>query len=70
MIVTFPEIPTIDGRFVKNLAICRHSMPRPLGFAVRAWNKLVTILYGSLEDDEALDGNAQVRTGRAGVTAA
>jgi len=55
---------------VKKLAICRHSMPRPLGFAVRAWNKLVTILYGSPEDDEALDGNAQVRTGRAGVTAA
>ncbi len=31
---------------VRKLAMCRHSMPRPLGFAVRAWNKLVDTLTG------------------------
>jgi len=26
---------------VRKLAVCRHSMPRPCGFALRAWNKVV-----------------------------
>jgi EutQ-like cupin domain len=26
---------------VRKLAVCRHSMPRPLGTVLRAWNKLV-----------------------------
>jgi uncharacterized protein len=25
---------------VRKVAVCRHNMPRPLGFAVRAWNKV------------------------------
>jgi uncharacterized cupin superfamily protein len=32
---------------VRKFAICRHSMPRPLGFALRAWNKLIAILTGN-----------------------
>jgi uncharacterized cupin superfamily protein len=32
---------------VRKFAVCRHSMPRPLGLALRAWNKLVVILTGS-----------------------
>jgi hypothetical protein len=32
---------------VRKFAICRHSMPRPLGFALRAWNKLNAILTGN-----------------------
>jgi uncharacterized cupin superfamily protein len=55
---------------VKKLAICRHSMPRPLGFAVRVWNKLAAILYGAPEDDGALDGDPEVRASRARATAA
>jgi uncharacterized protein len=31
---------------VRKLAVCRHSMPRPLGFALRAWNKLVDRITG------------------------
>jgi uncharacterized protein len=31
---------------VRKLAVCRQSMPRPLGFALRAWNKLVHRLTG------------------------
>lgn len=27
--------------YVRKLAVCRHSMPRPLGFVLRAWNKAV-----------------------------
>jgi uncharacterized protein len=33
---------------VKKLAVCRHSMPRPFGVAVRAWNKLLHYLAGGL----------------------
>ena len=36
---------------VRKLAVCRHSMPRPVGFALRAWNKLVAILSGPAEAD-------------------
>jgi uncharacterized protein len=40
---------------VRKLAMCRHSMPRPFGFALRAWNKLVAILSGPAEDANPLD---------------
>ena len=40
---------------IKKLAFCRHSMPRPIGFALRAWNKLVAILSGPAEDANPLD---------------
>jgi uncharacterized cupin superfamily protein len=32
---------------VRKLAVCRHSMPRPCGYALRAWNKLVGIVTGN-----------------------
>jgi uncharacterized cupin superfamily protein len=31
---------------VKKLAVCRHSMPRPFGFMLRAWNSVVNRLTG------------------------
>jgi uncharacterized protein len=31
---------------VRKLAVCRHSMPRPLGFALRAWKKLIALVTG------------------------
>jgi uncharacterized protein len=31
---------------VRKLAVCRHSLPQPLGFALRAWKKLVAVLTG------------------------
>jgi uncharacterized protein len=40
--------------YVRKFAVCRHSMPRPLGFALRAWNKLVGIVTG-FEGAGALD---------------
>jgi uncharacterized cupin superfamily protein len=47
---------------VKKLAFCRHSMPRPLGFSLRAWNKLKTILGGifgdPVDDGDPLEGDA------------
>jgi uncharacterized cupin superfamily protein len=32
---------------VRKVAICRHSMPRPCGFALRAWNKMLNRLTRS-----------------------
>lgn len=32
--------------YVRKLAVCRQSMPRPFGFALRAWNKLSYIFFG------------------------
>jgi len=31
---------------VRKLAVCRHSLPQPLGFALRAWKRLIAILTG------------------------
>lgn len=31
---------------VKKLAVCRHSMPRPFGNLLRAWNKATSLLSG------------------------
>ena len=31
---------------LRKLAICRHAMPRPLGFALRVYNKLVALALG------------------------
>jgi hypothetical protein len=45
---------------VRKLAFCRQSMPRPLGFALRAWNKLGNMLssiFGlSVDDGDPLEG--------------
>jgi uncharacterized protein len=39
---------------VRKLAFCRHTVPRPVGFALRAWKKLITILNGPSEDSDPL----------------
>jgi uncharacterized cupin superfamily protein len=31
---------------VRKLAVCRHSMPRPFGYLLRAWNKAVDVITG------------------------
>ena len=36
------NVPT----FVRKIAFCRHSMPRPAGVLLRAWNKVVRRLTG------------------------
>ena len=36
---------------VRKLALCRHSMPRPLGFVLRAWNKVTAGAGGQLSGD-------------------
>jgi len=43
---------------VKKLAICHQHMPVLFGFALRAWNKFVTILYGPPEQAGLLDDEA------------
>jgi hypothetical protein len=36
------------------LAFCRHTVPRPVGFALRAWKKFIAILNGPSEDSDPL----------------
>jgi uncharacterized protein len=55
---------------VRKLAVCRHSMPRPLGFALRAWNKLVAVLNGPAEDEDALQAKPVVESNPERVTVA
>ena len=35
---------------VRKLAVCRHSIPKPVGFALRAWNKIAGFLGGIFGD--------------------
>jgi uncharacterized protein len=55
---------------VRKLAVCRHSMPRPLGFAVRAWNKLVDVLAGASAQRSALEARPAVSAKRVRATLA
>jgi uncharacterized cupin superfamily protein len=55
---------------VKKLAICRQSVPRPVGLALRAWNKLAAMLAGPAEDEDALEGKSAVVRNPERVTAA
>jgi hypothetical protein len=54
---------------VRKLAFCRHSVPRPLGYALRMWNKLAAILSGPAEDADALASRPVACIDRKGVTA-
>ncbi len=45
---------------IKKLAMCRHTIPRPIGFAVRAWKKIFAILGGPAEDGDALERSETV----------
>jgi uncharacterized protein len=31
---------------VRKLAVCRHALPQPLGFVLRAWRRIIAILTG------------------------
>jgi uncharacterized protein len=53
---------------VRKFAVCRHSMPRPCGFALRAWNRLANLLSGT--SGNALDSGANASAGGARATAA
>jgi uncharacterized cupin superfamily protein len=41
---------------VRKLAVCRHALPKPLGFALRAWRKLIAVVTGQ-------DGSLQLASG-------
>ncbi len=48
---------------VRKFAVCRHSMPRVAGLALRAWNKIISIVTGcdgggALESVPQSDANA------------
>jgi uncharacterized cupin superfamily protein len=53
---------------VRKLAMCRHSMPRPLGFMVRAWNNLIHRVSGFSAGQRTLAGRPVMPAG--GVQAA
>jgi uncharacterized protein len=54
---------------VKKFAVCRHSMPRAFGFALRVWKKLAGILFGLPEGNDALESGAAASGEQAGATA-
>jgi len=54
---------------VRKLAVCRHSMPRPFGFVLRAWNKVFHRLTG-FPTGSGLGDGAPVSAGGASVAAA
>ena len=42
---------------LRKVAICRHNIPWGLGFALRAWRKLTSILGAPTEEGEGLESN-------------
>jgi len=46
--------------YVRKLAVCRQSMPIPLGFALRAWNKLSYLLTGVAKKGGELESRPAV----------
>jgi uncharacterized cupin superfamily protein len=55
---------------VRKLAFCRHTVPRPLGFALRVWKKLFAILSGPAEVSDPLVGSLDVGSDPGRVRAA
>jgi uncharacterized cupin superfamily protein len=55
---------------VRKFAVCRHAMPRPLGFLLRVWGKLAGVLPGFSAGTRAPDGLAASATGGSGVATA
>ena len=55
---------------VRKLAVCRHSMPRPLGFALRVWNKLAAMLANPGEASDPLASQPGMAAEPERVTAA
>lgn len=52
---------------VRKVAVCRHSMPRPLGFLLRAWTRLADLLTGFSAGASAPGGRAASRAEGTGV---
>ncbi len=56
---------------VRKLAFCRHAMPRPMGFALRAWNKVKNLLgpiFGAeVDEGDPLESKPVVRAGAEGA---
>lgn len=48
---------------VRKLAVCRHSMPRPFGHVLRAWNKAVDIFTGFSADQRPIGKRPAARAG-------
>ena len=71
--VFFPAGSVSDWHVIKDvrkLAVCRQSMPRPFGFALRAWNKLAAMLAGPGEQADPLASEAVIVSHPERVTAA
>jgi uncharacterized cupin superfamily protein len=44
---------------VRKLAVCRHALPMPLGFALRAWRRLIARANGEAQRDAVLPRKAK-----------
>ncbi len=53
---------------LRKVAICRHNIPWVLGFALRAWRKLASILGAPVEDADGLESGAVLRSNAERVT--
>lgn len=49
---------------VRKLAVCRHSMPRLFGFALRAWNKAIRRLTGAAAGEARFGGGPAAQAAR------
>ena len=56
---------------IRKIAFCRHTMPRPLGIALRSWNKLIDLITGfsAGEADLELEHQIEIRTNAQRATA-
>jgi uncharacterized cupin superfamily protein len=57
-------------REVRKLAVCRHRMPRPFGYLLRAWNKLIDVLTGFSSGKVKPGGQHALRADPGHMTAA
>jgi uncharacterized cupin superfamily protein len=44
---------------VRKLAVCRHSLPQPLGYMLRAWKKVIALLSGDEPAVQLASGGAR-----------
>ncbi|HEX4409289.1 MAG TPA: cupin domain-containing protein [Xanthobacteraceae bacterium] len=56
---------------VRKLAFCRHTIPMPVGFGLRVWNKLKSVVGpifgGEAEEGDPLEAKPQMRGGAEGA---
>lgn len=41
---------------VRKLAVCRHALPHPLGFALRAWRRMIAVITGEARSLQLANG--------------